>query len=89
MKQIRLPFSPYSQSLVQTNASIVSGLNELLNWSITLPPTLKVDFEAIVEIGTLKTSQAMEANSGNQNLFAFQNVRISKFALLSTLGSSK
>ena len=54
MKQIRLPFSSYSQSLVQTNASTVSGLNELLNWSITLPPTLKVDSEATVEIGTLK-----------------------------------
>ena len=54
MKQIRLHFSLSNQSLVQTNASTVSGLNEILNWSITLPPTLKVDSKATIEIGTLK-----------------------------------
>ena len=58
MKQIRLHFSLSNQTLVQTNASTVFDLNELLNWSITLPPTLKVDSEATVEIGILKTSGA-------------------------------
>ena len=56
--------SPYNQSLVQINASIISSLSELLYESITRPPVLKVDSEAIVEIGILKISWVMTATSG-------------------------
>lgn len=42
---------------------IVLGLNELLNWSRTQPPTLKVDADASIDIGMLKTSLAIEVSS--------------------------
>ena len=55
--------SPNNQSLEQIIASTISGLSELRYWSRTLPPTLKADSDATVEIGMLKMSHAMAASS--------------------------
>ena len=55
--------SPNNQSLEQIIASTISGLSELQYWLRTLPPTLKADFDATIEIRMLKMSRAMAASS--------------------------
>ena len=53
-----LPHFPKIHSLVHSKAWTVSSNNEVRYWSSTLPPILKEESDATVEIGIVSTSRA-------------------------------
>ena len=65
-----------SQSCEQIKDSTNWGVRELLKESSTLPPVLKADSEAMVEMGTAKTSRAKHERIENLSLLSFHSLNM-------------
>ena len=79
----------HNQSWAQIKASKVLGLSLFRYGDKCLPPVLKADSEATVEIGTTKISLATCCKTGYLIPLVLHQARISKLAALGKTGSSK
>lgn len=78
-----------SQSCVHIKASRVSGFSELREELSSLPPVLKANSGAKVDIGVPRTSRAIIDKIGYLGVWTFHQFSMLKSELRGKIGSSK